>query len=312
MDLIVEEGKVGTADHMLSTTYSFGGESIVMGTDTGRIRLSKGAILADPGLDPEELYARWVEGLLFFHMLSRGVFLAHSSAVCRGGVGFLFPAWAHTGKTNVALEFVANGYEYMADDWCLVSSSGELLGYPRWLRLFSYNFEAHPELRSTVGSPKERRRLARRLAMTRLAQSLDPDAVVSADLRSRLESRFFVYVRAPIRQVIPGSREGMRAPLTKACLLSTGRSSRIEIAPLPPEELARRVALTAMYERYMFNLDRVAKAYAGLPDGPLDFAGKGEAVLRNAFGRTRCFEVQMPPSPSKDTLRRIEALVESA
>ncbi len=312
VDLVVEEGSVETADRMLSTLYTFGREGMTMGTDSGRIRLSPGVILAEPTVEPQELYSRWVEGLLFFHMLSRDVFLAHSSAVSKAGQGFLFPAWAHTGKTNVALDFVSHGYDYMADDWCLVSSSGELLGYPRWLRLFAYNFEAHPQLVRTVGGPKDQRRLARRLAMNRLAHSLKPGAAVATDLRGRIESRFFVYERAPIGRVIPGSREGLRAPLTKACLLSTERSRRVEIAELAPEELARRVALTAVYERYMFNLDRVALAYAGMPDGPLDFALAGQAVLRQAFGRTRCFELQMPPSPSKEELLQIRTLVESA
>ena len=312
VDLVVEEGRVEPADRRLSTIYSFGGDSMVIGTGSGRIRLSEGKIVADPGLDPEEFYARWVEGLLFFRVLERGAFLAHSSAVSKDGVGILFPAWAHTGKTNVALELVSNGYSYMADDWCLVSSAGELLGYPRWLRLFSYNFEAHPQLRALVGGPRERRRLSRNLAMTRLAHSLDPEAALSADLRSRIESRFFVYERAPITRIIPGSREALQAPLTKACLLSTRPDHPIEISSLAPEELARRVVLTAMYERYMFNLDRTAMAYAGMPDGALDFTLAGQAVLRSAFGNARCFELQMPPSPSKEDLRRIRALVESA
>ncbi len=312
VDLVVEEGDIDSANRMLSTIYSFGRDSIVMGTDTGRIRLSAGVILAEPGVNPEELYARWVEGLLFFHVLAQGAFLAHSSAVSRAGTGFLFPAWAHTGKTNVALEFVANGYDYMADDWCLVSASGEILGYPRWLRLFDYNFAAHPQLQHTVGGPRDQRRLARRLAINRFARSLDPSAALPARLRSRLEGRFSVYTRAPIARVIPGSREALRAPLTKACLLSTGRSVPVGASELAPEELARRVALTAMYERYMFNLDRVAKAYAGMPDGPLDFTAASEAVLRQAFGRTRCFEVQLPPSPSREDLHRIRSVIESA
>ncbi|HYM39209.1 MAG TPA: hypothetical protein VEY12_03550 [Thermoplasmata archaeon] len=312
VDLVVEEGPIETEERMLSTLYSFGRDAIVVGTDSGRIRLSEGHILAEPSLNPEELYARWVEGLLFFKVLSQGAFLAHSSAVSRAGLGYFFPAWAHTGKTNVALEFVSHGYDYMADDWCLLSPAGEILGYPRWLRLFDYNFEAHPQLQSTVGGPKDRRRLSRRLALNRLAHSLNPDAAFSANIRSRLESRFSVYHRAPITRVIPGSREALRAPLTKACLLSTGRSRHVEIADLAPDELARRVSLTAMYERYMFNMDRVALAYAGMPDGPLDFAPAGEAVLRNVFARTRCFEVQLPPSPSTDDLHRIRAVIESA
>ena len=312
VDLVVEEGTVEPGERMLSETYSFREGSFVMRTDSGRVSLAGGVLRAEPGLDPEELYARWVEGLLFFRVLSRGAFLAHSSAVSKEGVGFLFPAWAHTGKTNVALEFVSNGYRYMADDWCIISSAGELLGYPRWLRLFSYNFEAHPQLRRTVGAPKQRRDLARRLAFTRFAQSLDPASAVPAGLRTRIESRFFVYVRAPISRVIPGSQEGLRAPLTKACLLSTGRSGGVGVTELTPEELARRVALTAVYERYQFNLDRTAEAYGGMPDGPLDFVAAGEGVLRKAFSRTRCLEVRMPPSPSKADLARIRSVVESA
>jgi hypothetical protein len=312
VDLVVEEGKVPLPSRMLSVQYSFDSGVAVIQTGSGRLAITDGHIIAEPQIDVDELYVRWAEGLMFFRALERGAFLAHSSAVCRDGVGILFPAWAHTGKTNVALEFVSAGYDYMADDWCLVGSAGEILGYPRWLNLFSYNFEAHPDIRGSIANRKERRNIARRLALTRFARSLATGSPLSTGMKYRIESRFFVHSRAPVEAVVPGSRSAIRAPLTKACLLSTTRSGRVDAEEISPNELARRVALTALYERNDYNLDRTAMHYAGLPDGPLDFAAAGAEVLGDAFKHARCLEVQIPFSPTKDDLRAIVSLVEAA
>lgn len=312
VDLVVQEGEVPQPEHMLSRRYAFDGGRMVMATESGRVLLEDGTLRAEPGVDVDELYGRFVEGILFFRALSRGAFLAHSSAVARSGTGYLFPAWAHTGKTNIALTLVASGYDYMADDWCFVSASGEILGYPRWLNLFSHNFETHPELRGAIENRRERRNLTRRLALMRFARSLDPASPLTTDIRLRIESRFFIHNRYPVQRIIPGSRSALRAPLTKTCLLSTTRSGKVDAKELEASEMARRVALCAMYERYMFNLDRLVMAYSGTPDGPIDFARSGEEVLEKAFGRTRCLEIEIPPAMSQEDLRRITSLVENA
>lgn len=312
VDLVVEEGAVPLQERMLSRRYAFGEGGMVMETASGHILLRDGVLRAEPNVDADELYARWIEGILFYRALGRGAFLAHSSAVTRNGRGYLFPAWAHTGKTNVALQMVSSGYEYMADDWCLVSTDGEILGYPRWLNLFSQNFEAHPELCGAIESRRARRNLTRRLALVRFAKTLNRESVLTTDLRWRIENRFYVHNRFPVERIVRGSRTSLRAPLTKACLLSAWRSNTVKAIELTPKELARRVALTALFERYMFNLDRVAMAYSGITDGPIDFATVGAAVLEKAFGHTRCLEILIPERLSKDDLHRITRLVEDA
>jgi hypothetical protein len=312
VDLVVEEGPVPLPDRMLSTYYSFDRDALVMKTPAGNIRLTEGVLRAESSVNVEELYSRWVEGILFLVVLAKGAFFAHSSAVSKDGVGVLFPAWAHTGKTNIAIDLVRRGYDYMADDWCLVAATGEILGYPRWPNLFSYNFEAHPELVRGVGGPRAQRSLARRLAMIRFAKSLDSSKRFSESLRSRLESRYYVHNRVSLMQAIPGSRLALRAPLTKAYLLSATRTGAVEASPLRPDELARRCALTAMYERVLFNMDRTARAYAAKEDGPLDFTAAGEAVLRRAFGRTRCQELLIPTRPTEDDFHQILVAIESS
>lgn len=73
-------------------------------------------------------------------------YLCHASSVRHRGEVLLFPAWRHTGKTNVLLDLLLDGAEYIADDWAIISSDGKVFGLPKRLNLLHYNFLAAPEI----------------------------------------------------------------------------------------------------------------------------------------------------------------------
>lgn len=312
VDLTVEEGPVAAPDSLLSTDYGVDEGSVVLMTPSGRIRRSGPVVRAEPTVSPDLLYRQCIDNLMALRVPSRGAALVRSSAVSRDGVGYLFPGWAHSGKTDVALEFAAHGAAYMADDCCFVTRTGELLGYPRWLNLYSYHFELHPEFLDRIRAPRDRRALARRLGLNRFASSLGRSDAVSVDLRHRIEGRFFVHVRVPIGQVLPGCTTILRAPLAKACLLLPSGSRRIALSGVTPEALAHRVALVTKAERKSSASDQAVCEYLGLPSEPEDPTKAMTDVLQDAFRHAQCFELSLPRWPTNEELGRVRMLVDSA
>ena len=311
VDLTVSEGLAVPLGNLLSTKYSFDRSSFVVQTPAGRLRLADRILEADPSYPAELLLIQWVENLMRQQIVFRGATLVHSSAVCRDGVGYLLPAWAHTGKTNVALSFLRDGYSYMADDWCFVSESGEILGYPRWLNLFDYNFEVRGA-RAPSLDPRVLKRLRRRLAVAEFARSLRESHRLSRWLRRWLLERHFVNVRVPASVAVPGCTTELRAPLSKVCLLATSQSGSVRCRELEPTELARRLVLCAQYERSTFGMHQLALMYSGVLVPPPDLVSREEAVLARGFRSSRCLEVALPPSPSAGDLDRVRRAIETA
>jgi len=310
VDLTVIEGAVAPLDRMLSIHYSFDGVALVVQTPSGRVRLDDRVLVAEPTFPAHLLLAHWVENLMRQRIVPRGAALVHASAVERNGEGYLLPAWAHTGKTNVALSFLSEGWSYMADDWCFVSETGRILGYPRWLNLFDYNFDSHGSLMSAL----DRGNLAalrRRIAVTKFAKSLTQSTGIARTLRRWLMDRYFVHARVPASVVVPGCRTTLRAPITKVCLLSTSRSAPIGVSELAADEMARRIVLCGQFERSTFGMHQLAFAYCGARNPQIDLAPRERDVLFQAFRDAKCLEVTLPPAPSAAELERVRLAIES-
>lgn len=311
VDLWVTEGDVPKPERMLSRSYLFDESSFVVLSPFGPIQVGPGEVRAAPEVWGGELL-RWILTLMRPQMLGRNAALIHSSAVSRDGVGYLFPAWRNTGKTNLALGFLKEGYDYMSDDWTFVSASGEALAFPQHLHLFDYNFECHPFLSQSLADGGDARHIARRLSVSRFVQSLRGSNWLSSYLARWLTKRFFVEVRVPVGRVLPECSTALRAPLTKVCALSTSLSASGMISEVSAAELASRVAVTSFYERKSFLQHTLALAYTGLQDYTEDYLAREREILQRAFEHARCFEVTLPPALDSAEVDRIRTLVEEA
>lgn len=315
-DLSVEEGRVILPERLLSypwddATYSFDESSFVFETPSGGVAISKGFVKAEPGVSAELLLEQWIMNLMRPQIVARGSSLVHSSAVSKNGVGYLFPAWAHSGKTNVALSLLANGYDYMSDDWSFVSRTGQILAYPRWLRVFDYNLQCHPFLRKTLGGRRETRSLGRRLAATEFAYTLDRSNLVSKRLRLWLLERYGVFLKVPASTAVPGTRTVLQSRLSKACLLATTRAERPSVVRVSPEALAAKAVACSRFERIQFLRHGAALAFSGHSELE-DLAAAERAVLTEAFAKAQCMEVCLPRKPSPQDLEQVRTWVESA
>lgn len=95
-------------------------------------------------------FAIIMEYMTHFQLLRRGSVFCHSSAFRLDGRGILCPAWRNVGKTNLLLQFLQNGAEYVADDWSVVQRDGRFRCLPKRLNLLYYNFDQFPEMLESV------------------------------------------------------------------------------------------------------------------------------------------------------------------
>lgn len=309
-DLTIEEGPVPRPAKSLAEDYRFDDSGFVVETGSGRLAIQEGRILAEPRVNPYELLAHWVENLMKIAIVRRGVCFVHSAAVSRDGAATLLPAWMGSGKTHLLLHALAHGYDFMADDWCFVSESGETLGYPRWPALVYHHFEANPALRELLASGPSGASLRRRLAVSEFAGSLRPAGPIGRRFRRFLEDRFFVTVHPGPTRLFPAARCVLRAKAARVALLLASERSEVEVRPLPPEELARRSVWAGTYERNRYSTHRLAMAYAG-KDVPLaDTTAEETDLLTRAFRTARCFEVVLPSRPTPADLDGVLAEIE--
>ena len=310
VDLTVEEGELLPPERTLSRNYAFDESSLVVDTSTGRIELSEGRIRAE-SVSPTKLL-QWVMALMRPQVLRREVSLVHAAAVSRDGVGYLFPAWTQTGKTNLSLSFLANGYDYMAGDWCFVAASGDLLAYPRYLNLRDYNFRCHPFLLDTLGKRRGGRRLRRYLAAMTFARSLDGNSRFSSMVQRWMMDRYFLNVQLPVSRAVVNCGTSLRAPLSTVCLLTTARSGRCILSEIGARELAEKVVWGGRYERLWFEKAQLAMAYATLGGSPDEQTSLEIDLLTRAFAGAKCVEVTLPPAGTAIDMEQVRALIEGA
>ncbi|WP_248898296.1 hypothetical protein [Haloplanus halobius] len=100
-----------------------------------------------------------IEGELRKKLAENGMAMVHGSAVNYEGNTYLFPAWRHTGKTNVMLTLMQNGADYLGDDRVFISEGGEIYAFPTNIHLFSYNYNSFDDIRKKNSVSKSRVKL---------------------------------------------------------------------------------------------------------------------------------------------------------
>ena len=103
------------------------------------------SIQADPDFDLYYLYNYIIEPLLIIWAARHGILFVHASAILKDGKAKVFAAWRHTGKTSSIFSMVKDKIKFMGDDYCVLFNSKVYI-YPKYINIFSYNFESYPWL----------------------------------------------------------------------------------------------------------------------------------------------------------------------
>jgi len=185
--------------------------------------------------------------------LQRGCIPLHASAVVYNGVGLLMAGWAHCGKTAALLGFASKGADYVGEEWVSLSCNGQRMqGLVRPLELSHRHVASQPHLRSAVSLLN--RCALRGIDLLNGLQKKVSDERTRSSLVFRSLQRASAALEEQLRPIVaPSAIFGDRirsagALVDKIFLFVSHEEHKIEVEPIAPVEMARRLTFLVQHE----------------------------------------------------------------
>lgn len=243
--------------------------------------------------------------------LARGFVALHGCAFEYRGKGIVVAGWAKGGKTELLLAFMSHGAQYVGDEWIYLSPDGEAVyGLPEPIKLWDWHLDDLPEV--AVRLTRAERGKLRFAAAAEALAGLGP-ATVGRRAAALIGRQRYVNV-APERLFDAGQRK-QRGRFDHLILAGSHDSAAVLVAPVEPEEVARRMAFSLMYERLDF-LSWYLKYRFAFPDRAnalIDGAADLERdLLAEALEGKPAHAVYHPyPARIPDLFRAVQPLLDS-
>lgn len=190
--------------------------------------------------------------------LAKGSLPLHAAAFNYDGAGVLVTGWAKGGKTETLLAFMANGAEYIGDEWIYLDTDGQqMYGIPEPIRVWDWHLQEMPQYRSLVGRGDRARlwalgSLVRGMEWglsRRLGRGTSPVRQLSRihDLVKRQ-----LHVQLSPRHLFPDDTRSLSGTTDKVFFVASHELDEITIQKLDAEEVARRMVFSLQEERMDF------------------------------------------------------------
>lgn len=196
--------------------------------------------------------------ILNLTILNKGVLPVHASAFSYQDCGVLVTGWAKGGKTETLLAFMANGAEYIGDEWIyLTSNPSKMLGIPEPIRLWQWHLNDMPQYRALV-SAKDRFKLYTLKLMTRTLEWPVNGAGKKTSfgrLAGRVKSilKRQQYVQVSPQHLFGKDNCSLKGTLDKVFFVVSSEAPGIQVEPVQPQEIAWRMvhSLQAEYSDFL-------------------------------------------------------------
>lgn len=186
-------------------------------------------------------------------VLKKGCIPIHASAVVYDGVGLLMAGLAHCGKTTALLGFASKGAEYVGEEWVLLGGQDQRMrGIVKPLELTHWQVASLPHGRTAVN-------FMNRCAFGGIGVLCGFEKMIRVEtIRSNFLFRNLQRVSAAVedrlRQAIEPSaifQDRIRsagAQVDKVFIFLSHEENRIDVQPISPVEIARRLTFLAQHE----------------------------------------------------------------
>ena len=196
--------------------------------------------------------------ILNLTVLSKGALPLHASAFNYNGKGILTTGWSKGGKTETLLAFVANGAEYIGDEWVYLSSDGQhMYGIPEPIRVWNWHLQQMSHYKSMVGSGD----LARLQVLNIIVKSLGLMELIGIRRGSgflKLTRRIKALLKQQMHVDLPpeklfGNLVGaIKGSPDKVFFVASRNDPQITVQPICPQEIAQRMVFSLQEERMDF------------------------------------------------------------
>lgn len=213
--------------------------------------------------------------------LVNGALPLHAGAFELDGRGVLVTGWSKGGKTELLMAAAGAGARYIGDEWVYLTADGQMHGIPEPVRLWDWHLAQLPDVRRTLGA-SDRMKLAAIPALGRTERAIP--GVVRRSAPGRLLHRAMPVLEGQLHvdlkpERLFGKLGSLSGRLDHVLFVVAAAGPDFTVEPIAPEEVARRMVFSLLYER----LDLVALyqqarfAFPGLVNRHLDAA---EAIQR--------------------------------
>lgn len=187
--------------------------------------------------------------------LANGALPLHASAFLYRGKGVLATGWAKGGKTESLLAFIQMGARYVGDEWVYVDESGtQMYGIPEPIRVWDWHLDQLHQYRSKVRRADQWRlrtlglsvRWMERLATLDGAGRLTPARFLRRAIPLVERQR---YVHLPPHEAFGHEAVALSGPIDKVFFVVSHENPSIEVKPVDPLDVARRMVFSLQEER---------------------------------------------------------------
>lgn len=235
--------------------------------------------------------------------LARGVLPLHASAFNYRGTGIVATGWSKGGKTETLLAFMAQGAEYVGDEWVYFRPDGTVVyGIPEPIRLWSWHLDQMPRYRGRVPGKQlvRLRALDMMLGLTNILPGngnggTGGKGVLTHRVRTLLRKQLHVDVTP--ERLFGTERCALKGAPDKIVWLASHDREETVLRPMDPEELARRMVFSLQEEQMGF-LSYYWKFRFAFPEAANEFLDRSrqlqEELLRRTLENKECHELSHP------------------
>ena len=186
--------------------------------------------------------------------LNKGAIPLHASGFIHNGIGFVVTGWSKGGKTETLLAFMAQGAQYVGDEWVILTTDGaHMYGMPEPIRLWDWHLQQLPQFRRHI-TRRDRYKLQAIRQIQGLYQSI-PNAGRSSFLPLSILRRAILLLQrqhcvdvAPHR-LFDGALCAMTGAPDKIIFTGSHDSHEVILRATEPEDIARRMIFSLRYEQ---------------------------------------------------------------
>jgi hypothetical protein len=226
--------------------------------------------------------------ILNLTVLANGALPLHAAAFSYEGRGVVATGWSKGGKTETLLGFMAQGAEYVGDEWVYVDAEGDrVYGIPEPIRLWEWHLRQLPEYRVAI-----RRGDLRRLRALKLVQWLErlvPDGAIGGLPPARAFRRVLPLVKGQLfvdvdpQRLFGAGCGSLAAPFDSLFFVGSHEAPEIAVRPVEPGEVARRMVFSLQHERLPFTAYYLKFRFA-FPDLANPLIEEAEKLQRERLG----------------------------
>ena len=214
----------------------------------------------------------------------------HASAFEYQGKGVLTTGWTKGGKTEMLLAFMAQGAQYIGDEWIYITQdSPQMCGIQEPIRVWDWHLQSLPHYWSVVGQ-NDKIRLRILKTIVQMCERTASSGIAQKSTFGKHMKRITpflnqqLYVDLPPRQLFGPAVDSRVTNVDRLIFVAIHASPDIIVRPIDPGDIARRMIFSLQEERRNF-ISYYHKFRFAFPEVENPFIEEVEQVERKLLTR---------------------------